>query len=111
MRTHLNTWLDVSASYPSGGVALNISKGTTKKELISIEGVSEHQRRMQGINLSGGATNAAEFCQFILNAPMFDKFLEMYLVENNIQQNNLIGCDVDLAEMRKEINEELGYVY
>jgi hypothetical protein len=107
----LNKWLDVSASYPSGEVALNISKGTTKKELISISGVSEFQRRMQGINLSGGPTNAAEFCQHVLDAPKFEKFLELYMEEHGINRPELIAKDLTVETMRKEINEELGFVY
>lgn len=103
--------LDVSASYPSGEVALNISRGTTCKELISIAGVDEFQRRMQGINLSGGPTNGAEFCQFILNAPQFDQFLRLYMQETGIVRPELVGDDLTIEAMRKEINEELGYVY
>lgn len=70
--------LDVSASYPNGECVFNISKETTKKELISIEGVSEHTRRMQGINLSAGASNAVEFTTGMFKMPTMIQWLEAY---------------------------------
>lgn len=103
---YLNTRLDVSASYPNGEIIFNISKGTTKKELVSIDGVTEFQRRMQGINLSGGPTNSAEFCQLILSAPQFPDILDIYLKD----KNEVIEVP-DIDQMRKEINDELGYLY
>ena len=77
IRLHVGD-LDVSASYPNGECVFNISKETTKKELISIEGVSEHTRRMQGINLSGGATNAVEFTTGMFGMPSMLQWLEAY---------------------------------
>jgi len=85
--------LDVSASYPNGEVVFNVSKETTKKELIEIEGVSEFTRRMQGINLSGGATNAIEVCVGLLNLPNIDFVLEQFMLDNNI-----IIDDIDISK-------------
>lgn len=76
--------LDVSASYPNGGAALNISKETTSKELIDIEGVSEKQRRAQGINLSAGYTNAVEFCCEIFSAPTLTDLLVEFDKESTV---------------------------
>jgi hypothetical protein len=59
--------LDVSASYPNGGSVFNICKRTTWRELCSIEGVSELERRRQGINLSGGPVNAIEVAVGLFN--------------------------------------------
>lgn len=61
--------LDVSASYPNGGSVFNISKQTTFRELCKIEGVSEIQQRMQGINLSSGHVNAVEICCGLFGMP------------------------------------------
>jgi hypothetical protein len=77
IRIHIGD-LDVSASYPNGESVFNISKETTKKELISVDGVSESVRRMQGINLSGGATNAVEFCTGMFKMPQMTQWLEAY---------------------------------
>lgn len=88
IRLHVGD-LDVSASYPNGECVFNISKETTKKELISIEGVSEHVRRMQGINLSAGATNAVEFTTGMFKMPTMIQWLEAY--RNNEAINNAVG--------------------
>jgi len=70
--------LDVSASYPNGGCVFNISRETTSKELVKIVGVSEEQQRMQGINMSGGHTNAVEWCTSLLGLPQLDTMLSSY---------------------------------
>ncbi len=67
--------LDVSASYPNGECVYNISKETTKKEMISIEGVSNRSQRLQGINFSGGYSNAIEFCTDLFGLPSLDMWL------------------------------------
>lgn len=111
--------LDVSASYPNGEVVFNISKGTTKKELISIDGVTEWQRRMQGINFSGGPSNGAEFAQQILSAPMFEDMLRIYIGQANaaredrfdLSAQQLLGDDLDTNQIRNELREALGYTY
>lgn len=61
--------LDVKSSYPYGQWLFGVSRMTTVRELIDIEGVSEEERRMQGLNLSGGSTNAIEFCTQIYKMP------------------------------------------
>lgn len=86
--------LDVSASYPNGESVFNISKETTKKELLTIVGVSESVRRMQGINLSGGASNAVEFCTGMFHMPQMTQWLEAYN-----RQDNLAQVAIDLKEM------------
>lgn len=70
--------LDVSASYPNSGAVYNLSKSTTHKELIAIEGVSETVRRQQGINLSGGITNSYEFCVDMYGLPNMDLLLKSF---------------------------------
>lgn len=85
LRLHVGD-LDVAASYPLGESAFNISRETTSKELISITGVTEHVRRMQGINLSGGATNAVEFCTGLLHTPQMTQWLDAYQRQDNLQQ-------------------------
>jgi hypothetical protein len=69
--------LDVSASYPNGQCVANVSKETTRKELTSIEGIELHKQMMSTINFSGGQTNAAEFCQTLMNFPSFPKLLDI----------------------------------
>lgn len=81
MRTNIRIGavdLDVEGSYPNGGVCLNISKETTKKEIISVQGVDEHTRRMCTINLSAGHVNALEICTNLLGMPTLDQMLESF---------------------------------
>jgi hypothetical protein len=70
--TNIRIWtadLDVSAAYPTNGQVLNVSKETTSKELISIDGIDEHTKRMMTINFSGGRTNAVEFATVMYRLP------------------------------------------
>lgn len=99
LRLHVGD-LDVSASYPNGESVFNISRETTKKELISIDGVSESVRRMQGINLSAGATNAVEFCTGMFHMPQMSQWLEAYKRQDQIEQVAL--------EMRDWIDDGAG---
>jgi hypothetical protein len=77
IRAHVGD-LDVSASYPNGECVFNISKETTKREVCDIEGIDERVYRAQGINLSGGRSNAAEFCQNMFGLPTMDVMLSHY---------------------------------
>lgn len=70
--------LDVAGSYPNAGVAKNISKETTRKELSSVEGVDENTKRMCTINLSAGHVNAVEICTNLLGMPSLDQMLEAF---------------------------------
>lgn len=81
--------LDVSASYPNGECVFNISKGTTKKELCSIQGVSEQLQRAQGINLSAGHTNAVEFVVDLYKAPQMDDWLTAFCKAQGIARPEL----------------------
>ena len=54
----------------------NVSKETTSKEIILVEGIPEKIQRMQTINYSGGHTNAVEFCITMFGMPTFDMWLE-----------------------------------
>jgi hypothetical protein len=73
--------LDVAASYPNGGAVDNISRETTAKELVKINGVDEYTQRMMGINLSGGHTNAVEICCGLFGLPPLHVLLEAFKEE------------------------------
>ena len=70
--------LDVAGSYPNGQAVFNISKGTTRTELISIEGIDEEVFRMHGMNLSGGSTNALAYCQAMFVFPTLTELDAIY---------------------------------
>jgi len=73
--------LDVAASYPNGGAVLNISRETTVKEICHMPGVREEVLRAQMVNLSGGQTNAVEFCTELLGMPDMDTLLQAFQEE------------------------------
>lgn len=70
--------LDVRAAYPSNQIAFNVSKETTVTEVTDITGIPYETQCMQGINLSSGQTNAAEFCQTMLGFPEFEELLAAF---------------------------------
>lgn len=70
--------LDVKSAYPYTEIFLNISKATTILELCKIEGVTEEDRRIVGLNVTGGNVNATEFCMRILGAPSFEEIVAEY---------------------------------
>lgn len=76
--------LDVTAAYPNNQCVFNISKETTVKEITSVAGIDLYTQKMQGINLSGGHTNAIEFCNTMLNFPTLEKMLELFEKENTM---------------------------
>lgn len=73
--------LDVKGSYPYGQWVFNMSRATTVRELIEIHGVRDHVRRIQGLNLSGGASNALEFCSEIFDMTTLANLSKIYLEE------------------------------
>ena len=70
--------LDVKSSYPYGQWIFNMSRMTTVRELIKIEAVRDHVRRIQGLNLSGGRSNAVEFCTEIFKLPTHSEIGKFY---------------------------------
>ncbi len=55
-----------------------MSKETTKKEICKIVDINEYTARLENINLSGGVTNAAEYCQTMFNFPTLPELLENF---------------------------------
>lgn len=94
---------DILQAYPTGGVIMNISKKTTAIEVCTIDGVSDAARRRAGINLTGGATNAIEVCNDILNMPYVDDVLEAFI--SDIQMGNIKdGNAVDIGYTQRAVH-------
>lgn len=79
-----NADLDVTSSYPYGQWVFNMSRQTTVRELIDIQGVRDHTRRIQGLNLSGGSSNAVEFCTEIFKLPSLPDLSKIYDEQKNM---------------------------
>lgn len=65
------------SSYPSDTMAANVSKDTTVKELISIDGVDKEVFRLQNINLFFGNVNSVEYATTMYNLPTLVELEEM----------------------------------
>ena len=74
----------MSASYPNGQVVGNVSKETTRCELIRVQGKDETTKRMATINFSAGHVNAVEFCTSMYNMPELDTLLEAFKTAKGI---------------------------
>lgn len=70
---------DASSAYPSATSVANVSKTTTKRELISMEGVDEETFRMQNLNLILGRVNALEYSHEMFSAPKPEVLLELFI--------------------------------
>ena len=80
-RTNIRAFVfdsDCTAAYPSATSALNVSKATTKNEIITIEGIPETLFRRQNMNLLSGSTNAIEYCTEMFGMPNLTQLLDMY---------------------------------
>ena len=75
----MNIRLDIAAAYPSSEVCFNVSRETTKKEIINVIGVDEYTYRMQGINLPLGIPGAIEWCSTMLKFPTMFVLLDDYI--------------------------------
>ncbi len=69
---------DITSAYPTNTASFNVSKTTTKREVLSVEGVDKKTMYQQMINFSGGRVNSAEFCQVMMGFPTFPELLKAY---------------------------------
>ena len=58
-------------------MAANVSKDTTVRELIDIEGIDKEVFKLQNINLFFGSTNSIEYCTTMYNLPDLYELEEM----------------------------------
>ena len=69
---------DSESAYPSATCAANVSKGTTKREIINIEGIPESTFRKLNIDIMHGHVNALSYCTQMFNLPNPEELLELY---------------------------------
>jgi len=60
---------DVASAYPNATRAANVSKDTTHRELVKLEGFVKDIFMLQNINLTYGMTNSLEYCQTMFKMP------------------------------------------
>lgn len=73
--------LDITSTYPTASILLNISPETVVFEVGPIQGVTAIRRLAFGINLTSSRGNALLLAGEYLKAPSPDDFLEAYLDE------------------------------
>lgn len=73
--------LDVRSAYPWGEITMNVGKETTAYEICRIENVTINEQRIVGLNITGGATNAVEYCNIIHKLPTLEVMSELVAKE------------------------------
>jgi hypothetical protein len=68
---------DSSAAYPSATSVCNVSKATTYREIISINGINEETFRLQNLNAVLGQANAMEYCTTMFKMPEPNQLLNL----------------------------------
>ena len=81
--------LDVKSAYPYAQIIENISKSTTRREVISIKGVSDQDRRKIGYNLTAGRVNAVEYCTVVHKVPQLVDILQYFDIDESEVGSNL----------------------
>jgi len=82
--TNSNVWFhnydfDQKSGYPSDSVAANLSKSTTRKELIDVVGIDKQVFKKNNINLLFGPINSPQYANEMLNAPTLHEVYENVL--------------------------------
>lgn len=77
--------IDVTSSYPLNQFIMNISKQTTAREIASIQGLSEEEKRSAGINMMCGASNAVQLSILLFNAPTRSTLEEKFVNKFNLR--------------------------
>lgn len=71
--------LDIEGTYPNLEFILNLSKETTWRELVAIEGLHTLEARQWfGIDLSGAPANAQEIASKVYQLPSYDDVLKLW---------------------------------
>jgi len=86
--TNSNVWFhdydfDQEAGYPSDSAAANLSKMTTKREIIEIEGKEKDEFKRHNIDTLFGPINSIGYCEYMLDAPSLDEVLDDVMLHLN----------------------------
>lgn len=79
LTTNIKTYvadLDAVSSYPSDTIAANVSKDTTRRELMAIDSMELEDYRLKNINLFFGNVNAIDYCSSMFNFPTVSELLK-----------------------------------
>lgn len=76
---------DSVTSYPRDVQVANVSKATTRRELISIDGVPKETFRMQNLNFLSGEVNAVEYMSKMCGFPELPELLKIFKAEHGLE--------------------------
>ena len=71
---------DAVSAYPSSIFAANVSKDTTAREILSVEGTSEETMRLSNINFMFGKVNQVDYVSTMFQAPTLEELKESITV-------------------------------
>ena len=58
-----------ASGYPSNTLAANVSKDTTMRELLSVEGIEKEEFKLNNINLMFGKVNHIDYVSRMMKFP------------------------------------------
>ena len=61
------------SSYPSNIAAANVSKDTTHRELLAVEGKEKNFFKIENINLMFGPINVIQYCVNMFDMPTLEE--------------------------------------
>lgn len=85
--------LDLTGAYPWTEIISNLSKGTTRRELSRIRGVSENDKRQATINMMFARTNAYEITALLWKIPSFEEHSRMIAIMIGIKAANDVAIE------------------
>lgn len=71
--------IDISSGYPNIEITMNVSKDTTYHELARIEGLTEDEWRIAGLNMLGGKVNSLSFAHTVYKLPKVDEVYQKWV--------------------------------
>lgn len=92
--------IDATASYPSDITAANVSKETTRRTIITIDGIDEYVFRMQNINCLSGPVNAVEYCTTMHGFPQLEDLVQSF-------EKKRLPSPVSVVDYEKILQEKL----
>ena len=63
--------------YPSDTLAANVSKDTTMREIVTIEGIDKDDFKLNNINLIFGKVNHVDYVTSMMNFPTLQTLADM----------------------------------
>lgn len=86
---------DQVSGYPNDTIAANVSRDTTSRELLSIEGFTKDIFKVENMNLIYGNVNAVQYCTTLLNFPKIEDLVPVELSAEDIKTINPDRREID----------------